>query len=441
MIDWYVILFLAIVLLIFHMGEFAGHKNASEYLQLPGKNKVSLGTASMLFRLLTGTFVFIPIYLTVAYGYAAGLVLSIAGTVVLLWFSGKIDRLNDRFTAFENLASFLKARIPGRGRTAMYLILFAAGSEGLILSGVLAHSFMKAVFGIDPVWTLSFLFFFVFVYSGMGGAGGVQKIGRWLLFGFFTGITILPIGTILFHGVSSIHDRFVKLPAADWDTGNLLAASLLFMVFTASQLLVYYLLSGDLLRIKQTRLKTTIGLTAICWSSMPAAVSVIAVFLMSRGGELGLAGLFPLMEHAFSSPLLYILIVSTLSCFALSQGVSLHNLISLLLAIFKGSKKIQKGYGVSLILSFLACYLTSVLDMKAVFIFYIHLYISLSLPLWLLLGYPVRWGWELSITIITSTVLGLWVSFTIGVLSGVSVNLGVSAIILSLLLVRKIRTM
>ncbi|WP_312469722.1 hypothetical protein [Neobacillus sp.] len=440
MIDWYVILFLAIVMLIFHMGEFAGHRNVADYLQIPGKNQVSTGTTSLLFRLLTGTFVFFPIYLTVSQGYMAGLVLSIAGTAVLLWFSGKIGRLNDGFAVYENLGAFLNARIPGTGSVPIYLILFVAGSEGLIITGVLAQSFMKAVFGIQPAWTLSLLFFFVFVFSGMGGAGGVQKIGRWLLFGFFTGITILPIVTILFHGVSSIHEGFIKLPAADWDTGNLVAAALLFMVFTAGHLLVYYVMTGDLLRVKRTRLKTTISLTAICWSSMPVALSVITVFLMSHGRERDLVGLFPLMKHAFSSPLLYVLVVSALSCFALSLGVSLHNLISLLLTIFKGDKAIQKGYAASLVLCVLACLVTLVLDIEAVFIFYIHLFISLCLPLWLLLGYPVRWGWELSIVIIASTVLGLWVSLTIGVLAGMSGNLGLSTIVLFYLFIRKIRT-
>ncbi|MDR6121521.1 hypothetical protein QFZ87_001118 [Bacillus sp. SLBN-46] len=441
MIDWYVILFLAIVLLIFHMGEFAGHKDAAAYVRLAGKNKVSTGTVSMLFRFLTGTFVFVPVYLTVSRGYLAGLVVSIAGVAVLLWFSRKVSQMNDNFTPFQHIGALLRERMPERGRAAVYVLLFLAGSEGLLLSTALANSFMKTVFSIQPIWTSSILFFFVFVFSGMGGAGGVQKMGRWLLFGFFTGITILPVATILYHGVASIHERFVRLPGASWDEGELVVAALLFMVFTAGHLLVYFLLSSDLLAVKRTRLKATIGLTAICWSSMPVAVSVIVVYLMSRGGGNGINGLLNTMGHAFSTPLLYVLAVSVLSCLALSLGVSLHHLMGLLIPLFKEERATYKGYAASLVLCLLFYGASFALDFTTVFIFYIHLFVSICLPLWLLLGYRVRWGWELSLVLIASNGLGLWISFTSEILTGVSVNLGISSAVLFFLFIRKVRTM
>lgn len=440
MIDWYVILFLAIILLIFHMGEFAGHKDAAEYVQLPGKNQVSTGTVSLLFRFLTGTFVFIPVYLTVAGGYLAGIILSTAGVAVLLWFSGKIGKMNDDFAAFQHMGALLQERIPEKGRAPFYLILFLAGSEGVLLSSALANWFMKYVFNIQPLWTSSILFFFVFVFSGMGGAGGVQKIGRWLLFGFFTGITILPVATILFHGVSSIHEKFTLLSDTTWEAWDLVVATLLFMVFTAGHFLVYYLLSGDLLAVKRTRLKTTIGLAAICWSSMPVAVSVMIVYLMSRGVGNGITGLMNAMGQAFSTPLLYVLVVSVLSCFALSLGVSLHQLTGLLLPLFKGGQVMHKGYAASFIVCLLSYSIAFVMDFKTVLIFFIHLFVSLCLPLWLLLGYRVRWGWELSLVILLSNGLGLWLSFTKALLIGVSLNLGVSTLALFFLLIRKIRT-
>ncbi|WP_413306841.1 hypothetical protein AA0X95_06510 [Bacillus sp. 1P10SD] len=441
MIDWYVILFLAIVLLIFHMGEFAGHKDTAAYVRLSGKNQVSTGTVSMLFRFLTGTFVFIPVYLTASRGYMAGLILSIAGVAVLLWFSKKVTQMNDEFAAFQHIGALLQERIPNKGRAGVYLMLFLAGSEGLLLSTALANSFMKTVFSIQPIWTSSILFFFVFVFSGMGGAGGVQKMGRWLLFGFFTGITILPVATILYHGVASIHKRFVQLPGASWNGGELMVASLLFMVFTAGHLLVYYLISGDLLAVKLTRLKATIGLTAICWSSMPLAVSVIVVYLMSRDGGTGISGLLNSMGHAFSTPLLYVLAVSVLSCLALSLGVSLHHLTGILIPLFKEEQGAYKGYGSSFVVCILFYGASFAVDFTTVFIFYIHLFVSICLPLWLLLGYRVRWGWELSLVLIVSNGLGLWVSFTSEVLTGVSVNLGISCTVLFFLFIRKIRTM
>jgi hypothetical protein len=440
MIDWYVIMFLAIILLIFHMGEFAGHKDAAEYVQLPGKNQVSTGTVSLLFRFLTGTFVFIPVYLTVSGGYMAGGLLSTAGAAVLLWFSGKIGRMNDDFDGFQHIGALLQERMPEKGRKPFYLILFLAGGEGLLLSASLANWFMKSVFAIQPIWTSSILFFFVFVFSGMGGAGGVQKIGRWLLFGFFMGITIIPIATILFHGVSSIHEKFSQLPKTPWEGGDLVVATLLFMVFTAGHLLVYYLLSGDLIAVKRTRLKTTIGLAAICWSSMPVAISVIIVYLMSSGVENGFSGLLNMIGQAFSTPLLYVLVVSVLSCFALSLGVSLFQLTGVLLTLFNKEQAMYKGYASSFFLCLLFFAATFTVDFKTVFIFYVHLFVSLCLPLWLLLGYRVRWGWDLSLVLLLSNGLGLWISFNRELLTGISLNLGISTLTLFFLFIGKIRT-
>jgi hypothetical protein len=438
MIDWYVILFMAIAILIFYMGEIAGHSKISDYLQQPEKNKVSAGTESMLLRLLTGTFVFIPVYLTVSHGYLAGLILSITGTAVLFWFSVKISKLND---VFENRTAFFKARTTGRGRVLLFALLFVAGSEGLLISTILANSFMEEVFGIQPIWTSSILCFFVFVFAGMGGAGGVQKIGRWLLFGFFTGITILPFATILIHGVSSVHEKFNLLLVGSWNQVNLFVAAFLFIFFIAGQLLVYYLLSADLLAVKQTRLKTTIGLTAICWSSMPIAVSVVTVYLMSYSGKASLTGLFTTDDQALFFPLSYVLVVSALSCFALSLGVSLYQLTSLLMGTFKGKSPIRKGYTSSLIICVAAVFVASVLgpDILAVFTFYINLFISLSLPLYVMISSSLKWGWELSVMIIASAVLGIWLSVKIGILGGVGANLGFTVVVLVCLFIRKIR--
>jgi uncharacterized membrane protein YccC len=79
------------------------------------------------------------------------------------------------------------------------------------------------------------------------------------------------------------------------------------------------------------------------------------------------------------------------------------------------------------------------LEIRDVFIFYINLFISLCLPLWLLLRSRVKWGWELTIIIIVSTVLGDWISFTVGVIDGAGANLAFSGITFLGLFFRKIR--
>lgn len=441
MIDWYVILFIAITLLIFHMGEFAGHQNIIQYIRIPGKNHVSMGTVSMLFRLLTSTFVFIPIYLTVTGGYLAGIALSAAGTAVLLWFRSRVERLNDELAGYEHVGEWLTARFRGKGRAAILLILFIAGSEGVILSPILANGFMQTAFGVNPVWTSSILAFFVFIFAGMGGAGGLHKIGRWLLFGFFTGIMIIPVVTVLFQGVSSIQQRIGRLPTVSLMKGDLALAVFFFLFFIAGHLFVYYLLSRDLLEVKRKRLKTTISLTAICWSSMPAAVSVMTIYLLSHSRSADLSVLFTAISGSFSSPLLYLLVVSVLSCFAISIGISLYHLTGLLLRAFKREPVFIKGYGVSLVLALVIFFFSHlfIAYLKEIFICYVQIYISLCLPLWVLIRYQVRWGWELSFIISTSATLGIWTSLHIGLLNGISANLGFSGIVLLLSLVRNFR--
>lgn len=441
MIDWYLILFIAMALLIFHMNDIGEHTEKHMFIRIPGKAKASSGSVSLLSRLLTGTFILLPFYLTIQHGYLAGLLLTLSGTLVLLLFRKNVFSLNEQMAGYESRLDFIRKRFTKKGSWLFGLILIAAGSEGLILSTSFAAYGIKEMFGIPVVWTAFAMLFFCVIFAGIGGAGGIHKIGLWLLMLLFIGMTILPITTILIRGVDTTYERLANLSKINPGSVDLLVISVIFMLFMGGQVLMYYLLSQDLSQLKQSRIQTTIGLSTVCWSAMPLGVTVISLYFMSVTEQTGIAGVLAGLPSALSAPLLYVLIIAFLACFALSIGLSLFRLVSILLTIAQ-RLTVKTGYAASFLISVVVLLLITFVEPRLDFfiLLFLQLFAALCLPLWVLLKSKVTWGTEYSLSIIAAVSCGLWVGSEAGLLWGTLVSTLFPVIIIGVIFIRKIRT-
>lgn len=174
---------------------------------------------------------------------------------------------------------------------------------------------------------------------------------------------------------------------------------------------------------------------------MPLAVSILVIYFMARTGETELTRLLPKLGGALSFSLLYILIISVLCCFALSMGVALHNVTSLIHVVFKNKLSIRFGYGASFFVS-LFVYLVFISlkpDIKIVLFFYLNLFIVLSFPFWLLLTTKVRWGWDFSFIIAVATILGVSFSARGEWILGATASLGLAVLLFIVVFIRKVR--
>jgi hypothetical protein len=441
MIDWYVILFVAITLLIFYMKEFGEHPDSSRYIQDHVKVPVSAGTTQLLFRLMTGTFLFIPFYFTITYGYMAGFALVVSGSFVLYVFSTQVEELSGKITIIEDRYQFLKSKFTKKGLIAFYGLMMVAAAEGLIISTMLAHEFLKQAFGISSFMAAMPILFFSFIFAGMGGIRGMRKIGTWLIMMFFIGISVIPLSAFLINGAKPIYITLYAENSTNLDIKHLLIGALLFMPVIAGHLMVYFFMSHDLMSIKRNRVRISIGLSSICWSSIPLAISLIVLYLLAITGSKTTAGLLAGLQEHMPVLLVYILVFVVLSSLATGIGLSLYKMSSMILTIYKGKAAVQRGYLFSLLLCAIPIALlkgfSGILELSI--IFYANLFASLGFPIWLTIKAKIRWGADFGLVLFLSVLMGSWISFKNDWMIGVPVSIGLSSLIALVLLVRNIR--
>ncbi len=441
MIDWYVILFVAITLIIFHMKEFGEHPEPIRYIQDRTTIPVSAGTMQLLFRLMTGLYLFIPFYFTTSYGYLSGFSLALGGAVVLVSFSTLVGKLSREIPSTEDKQSFLKARFTTKGLYAFYCLLMIAAAEGLIVSTLLAVEFLRRTFAFSPYMTAIPLLAFSFIFAGMGGIRGVRIIGTWLIMIFFTGITILPLSAFLINGAKPIYTALYANQSINHDVWGLLIGVFLFMPVLAGHLLSYFVSSNDLISIKSSRVKIAVGLGSISWSAIPLAVSSIVIYLFAITSSNSASGLLAGLHENMHALLVYVLVFAALSSFVIGIGLSLYTMTSFLFTLFPGKIAIQKGYLFSLILCLIPLVLIngSPASLKNSVIFFANFYAALWFPLWLTLKGKVRWGIDFTVAILISVGLGTWVSLLQNWKAGIPVTIVISSVVITALFIRNIR--
>jgi hypothetical protein len=441
MIDWYVILFVAITLIIFHMKEFGEHPEPARYIQDRTTIPVSAGTMQLLFRLMTGSYLFIPFYFTTSYGYLSGFSLALGGAIVLVGFSSLVGKLSKEIPSTEEKQSFLKARFSTKGHYAFYCVLMIAAAEGLIVSTLLAVEFLRWTFAFSPYMTAIPLLTFSFIFAGMGGIRGVRIIGTWLIMIFFTGITILPLSAFLINGAKPIYTALYANHSINHDVWGLLIGVFLFMPVLAGHLLSYFISSNDLISIKSSRVKIAVGLGSISWSAIPLAVSTIVIYLFAITSSRSPSGLLAGLNENMHALLVYVLVFLALSSFVIGIGLSLYTMTSFLFTLFPGKIAIQQGYLFSLILCLIPLVLIngSPVTLKNSVVFFANFYAALWFPLWLTLKGKVRWGIDFTVAILISVGIGTWISLLQNWKAGVPVTIAISSMVISVLFIRNIR--
>jgi hypothetical protein len=441
MMDWYVILFVAITLLIFYMKEFGEHPDSAGYIKDRAIVPVSTGTMQMLFRLMTGTFLFIPFYFTVSFGYMAGLALALSGGIVMYMFSTRVEELSGKVTLIENRHDFLKSKFSEKGLIAFYGLMLIAAAEGLIISTLLAYEFLKQAFEISSIIAAMPILFFSFIFAGMGGIRGMRKIGTWLIMMFFIGISVIPLSAFLINGAKPIYITLYAENSNNLDIKHLLIGALLFMPVIAGHLMVYLLMSHDLMSIKRNRVRISIGLSSICWSSIPLAISLIVLYLLAITGSKTTAGLLAGLQEHMPVFLVYILVFVVLSSLATGIGLSLFRMSSMLLTVYKGKAAVQRGYLFSMLLCAIPIVLLKILPeaLELSIIFYTNLFAALGFPIWLTIKSKIRWSADFGLSVFLSVLMGSWISLKHDWMIGVPASIGLSSLMAILLFVRNIR--
>lgn len=440
--DWYLILFVAMTLLIFHMKEFGEHPNVHRYIHDRGNVPVSAGAMQLVFRLMSGTFLFLPFYFTLLDGYLAGIVLALSGVFVLVVFSGQVEKLSGQIISYGDRQAFLTSKFTKKGLFAFYGLMFIASLEGLLVSTLLAGQFIERAFHIPAHIAILPILFFSFVFAGMGGNGGVRRIGTVLIMLFFISISLIPLSAFLINGAKPIHTVLYAENSAGLVSWHLVSGTLLFIPVMAGHLMTYLTMSSDLISIKRNRVKLSVRLGMICWSAIPLAVSLIVIYLLAITSGKSPAGLLENFQEHMPILLIYALLFVVLSSFAMGIGLSIFTLTSIILTNFSIKKSsVQKGYLVSLLLCIIPLGLMNgtVLSLNTILLFFATLFASIGFPIWQVFKSNKKWGINFSVGILFFVIAGSWISIQVRWSVGIPISIVGSGVFVFIRNIRKIQ--
>ncbi|RYI28743.1 hypothetical protein EVU96_12465 [Bacillus infantis] len=339
MIDWYLILLIGMVVLISNMKYFGEHQTKGDYLYHKNEFGLSEGTFRILFGTISGTAVVLPIYFLEQIGSLGGFVLALTGLFSLYGYSILAKRIKLRLIDIQHNIQTIKPLT----KKLIVIVLIIINLEGLIVQTLLAEEVLTRVLSV-PAWTaLLLICFSSFIFAGLGGSIGLQRVGTFLIVCLFLGVTVNPISLYLTQG---IHPTLMALESAipsflKTDIGNLFL-----YVFAAAIIMNGYLLSNvqlstSLLRIKEKRLKLSVQISAFCWMSVPLAFTSIYIYFIGQSGSTSF--FYTSLLERLSAVLLYLLIISALSVFLMSAGNSIFS-VAVLLISGKEKPDFQKLY-------------------------------------------------------------------------------------------------
>lgn len=411
--DWYVVLFLAIVLLIVHMKEFAEHRHVFRYFLPHRELRLSHGIFLLLVHFVSGLSLFVPMAVTYRYHYAGGAVLALAGAIVTVAVAGKLEPRRSGIASSDNLAAYVRRLFRGNSHVPMLVVLIAAASEGLVLNTWFAGYLLNSMFGIPPLLTAALLLAFTAVYAGLGGIGGFHRVGLWLFGIFFAALTFIPVSVYLFKGIDPIWLQLQERHLLQADPKYLLAGTLAYSVLFAGRLMLHMLVYPEYSLIKKERSRLTFRLTTICGGALPLSGSIILLYLLSLSQPAGtypmpLPDVLAVIPSGLSLPVLYLLMLLALSSFAIGAGVSLLGMLHALHGACAALSSTRRVYAAGMLLCAvpLAAIPFAEQAVRAGVVFYAHLFLSAAYPLFKLRSRESLNGYAVAGAILLSTCAG-----------------------------------
>jgi hypothetical protein len=423
--DGYVVLSLAIVLLIFHMNEFGEHRHLSQYFLPQKEMRLSQGVTLILFHLMNGLLLFIPFAFTYLYDYTGGAAVALTGAIVLISVSGRIEQISRWIADKESLQALLRRYFTDKGLVSIAVLQVLACSEGLVINALLASYLLQDLFHIPPMLTGVLLMAFAFIYAGMGGIGGIRKVGFWLFALMLAALTLIPVAVYLLKGITITHLQLEEMNLLKMKTGSLAIGCAAFACMFMGRLMLNVLAYPEYTLIKKKRIRIAYQLTTVCWCALPLSVSVIMLYFLSFPSTSSLfQGSLPTLLEAIPGNLswliLHLFLFFILSAFVLGVGTSLHGILGTLQSTFPSLSKVKHIYALAMLLCCVPLLIIPFGEqaMRAVIGFYIYLLMASGLPIYLMWNSKKHWGVEFAGGVLLSTIMGGVISRYTGWLIG-----------------------
>ncbi|GKU81948.1 hypothetical protein [Niallia sp. NCCP-28] len=390
MIDWYIILFIATIIIIYCLDRIVEHHSPYDFFFSKKELGIKQGTVLLCISFFSGFSLFIPLFILFSYGLFIG-VIFYAVFVLLFFFviKGYLKGFYQQDKKNANILYFYKKRFTAKGFKFFLLLLIFANMEGLVMQMSVAHKIFQVYFTSHSIVFVGLILLFSLIIAGLGGLETIYKTGYLILIICSFSLLFVPLFLYVKAGTHTIFQAYSLYEATkEISVSKMLLILLSILIAQIGAFLTNVYSYQVLHSISIKYIKSTIKLSLFCYSAVPIALLVYGAYVVSLN-QTSLYFTFGYTIFHYSGKILSIMIVivwiSSIIFSVISSIFALSTLLFFCLQMRKG-KGLVKIKSIYFFTIFLCCcmFLLQFIFVKysmELAIIYGLFYIAASMPL------------------------------------------------------------
>ncbi|TGE35767.1 hypothetical protein E4K67_23690 [Desulfosporosinus fructosivorans] len=331
MINWYIPLYLGVILILFlfpHIGSFPNLQVYSEGRS--GFGGLSTGTNLLLSRLISGDLLAFAIIYALLFGVMGGLAFAFTVLASLLIYVLIVYKLRKK-KACQSIHDLLREQSDPYSYKYHLLVLCAINLGNMLLQLVALNYLLGPYFLQASYQIIFFIVVFSFIYSGLGGFEALNKGAKpQMIIVFFT-TALITVSVFLEKGLSTTYQDLVIIPLNPISFSEWTIILLTGIIILTSQYLLDHSLWHCVYRLKPQRQYSILLIAIFCVFAISMGYSSITIYGMSQTILTG-NNILQVLERNKSIILLNLYILTVF--IAVSSSYAL-NLFSTVLLYFK----------------------------------------------------------------------------------------------------------
>ncbi len=309
MINWYISLYLGIILLLYLFPYIGSFPSIREYSRgHMGYGGLSSGTNLLLSRLISGELLVFAMISVTSFGILGGTGFTLMVLASLLLYILTIYKLKKNKEE-DGVLELLRKQTDKAGYRYHVMILALVNFGNMILQLACLKYLLGYYFIQSSFLIVFFVSIFAFAYAGLGGFEALNKSAKPQVFIVFFSTAVITISVFLENGLAVTYQDMIDISFLSLSFQD---AAILFMtglVILASQYLMDYSLWHTVYQLRPQRQYPILLLTMICLMAIPLGYSALAIYSLSQGMPID-ANLILILEQNYSLLLINLYIIT-----------------------------------------------------------------------------------------------------------------------------------
>lgn len=358
MINWYIPLYLGVILILFlfpHIGSFPSLQVYSEGRS--GFGGLSSGTNLLLSRLISGDLLAFAIIYSLHFGVMGGIAFAFTVLTSLLIYVLIVYKLRKKKTSVS-----IHVLLRGQSDTYSYkyhlLVLIGINLANMLLQ-LVALNYLLGPYFLQFSYRIIFsIVVFSSIYTGLGGFEALNKAAKPLMFIVFFTTALITVSVFLEKGVYATYQDLVIIPLNPIGFSDWVILLLTGITVLTSQYLLDHSLWHCVYRLKPQRQYSILMITIFCVFSISMGYSALTIFGMSQNVLTG-NNILQVLEKNKSIILLNLYILTVFIAVSSSYALNLFSTVLLYFKfretkhLVKETSPIKRGYIFSLLINLL----------------------------------------------------------------------------------------